>query len=205
LLDVELGAVGLREALSRLGVGVLALDAQRRVVFANPVGQRLFGDEINLLVGSTSHLSSDPARSAFAQAISHAIRAEPDDLVAAPTPVLLPRPNMDRPLAIYVLPILMSASRNHAFLTHVRVIVLAIDPRIDSPADPALVRDLLGLTLGEARVASLIGSGLAPKEAAQKLGISDETARTALKRVFSKTGVSRQSELSALLAKLVLR
>ena len=31
------------------------------------------------------------------------------------------------------------------------------------------------------------------------------TARSALKRVFLKVGVSRQSELSALLTKLVLR
>jgi DNA-binding CsgD family transcriptional regulator len=68
-----------------------------------------------------------------------------------------------------------------------------------------VVRDVLGLTLAEARVAALVGSGLAPREAAAKLGIAEETARTALKRVFAKVGVSRQSELTALLAKLVLR
>jgi hypothetical protein len=45
----------------------------------------------------------------------------------------------------------------------------------------------------------------APGEAAKLLGIAKETARTTLKRVFAKVGVSRQSELSALLAKLVLR
>lgn len=38
-----------------------------------------------------------------------------------------------------------------------------------------------------------------------RLGITTETARTALKRVFSKTGVSRPSELVALLTKPVLR
>ena len=37
-------------------------------------------------------------------------------------------------------------------------------------ADPALVRDILGLTLGEARVAALVGSGMAPRAAAEKLG-----------------------------------
>lgn len=81
----------------------------------------------------------------------------------------------------------------------------AIDPDANSPADPALVRDVLGLTLGEARVASLVGSGLSPPESAEKLGIAEETARTVLERVFSKTGVSRQSELVALLTKLLLR
>jgi DNA-binding CsgD family transcriptional regulator len=62
------------------------------------------------------------------------------------------------------------------------------------------VRDLLGLTLGEARVASLVGHGLPPRDAAERLGIGEETARTTLKRVFAKTGVSRQSELAALMS-----
>jgi DNA-binding CsgD family transcriptional regulator len=80
-----------------------------------------------------------------------------------------------------------------------------IEPKSDEPADPALVRDLLGLTLGEARVAALVGSGLAPRQASENLGITEESARTTLKRVFAKTGVSRQSELTVLLNRIVLR
>jgi len=67
------------------------------------------------------------------------------------------------------------------------------------------VRDLLNLTLGEARVASLVGSGKAPREAASALGITEETTRTVLKRVYAKIGVSRQSELTAILARAVLQ
>jgi DNA-binding CsgD family transcriptional regulator len=54
-------------------------------------------------------------------------------------------------------------------------------------------------------VASLVASGLPPRDAAERLGITEGTARTALKRVFNKVGVSRQSELATLLTKLVLR
>ena len=54
-------------------------------------------------------------------------------------------------------------------------------------------------------MAALVASGSAPREAAEQLGIAEQTARTALKRVFSKVGVSRQSELAALLTKLVPR
>jgi DNA-binding CsgD family transcriptional regulator len=61
------------------------------------------------------------------------------------------------------------------------------------------------LTLGEARVASLVGSGLPPRKAAERLGIAEETARNVLKRVFEKLDISRQSELAALLGRLVLR
>jgi DNA-binding CsgD family transcriptional regulator len=103
-----------------------------------------------------------------------------------------------------VLPV-KSAKQRSRFLGHVRAIVLVMDLQNGQPVDPALVRDVLGVTLGEARVAALVGAGLAPREAAEKLGITEETARTVLKRVFSKVGVSRQSELVTLLTRLVLR
>jgi DNA-binding CsgD family transcriptional regulator len=81
--------------------------------------------------------------------------------------------------------------------------MLLFEPRSDEPPDPAFLRDTFGLTLGEARVAALVGFGMAPRAAAEKLGIAESTARTVLKRVFDKVGVSRQSELVALLARVV--
>ena len=64
---------------------------------------------------------------------------------------------------------------------------------------------MLGLTPGEAHIASPVGSGLPPRGAAEELGIPEETARTVLERVSSKVGVTRQSELAALMTKLVPR
>jgi DNA-binding CsgD family transcriptional regulator/PAS domain-containing protein len=204
LLDAEMANVGLGEALARLGIGVFALDSLKRVVFANPAGERMLGDGLaivndRLLVGPSAE------RGSLGGAIEQMIRAAPEDIACEPKPILIRRQKSERPLAVYVLPVASSMNLAVQFLTHTRAIVLVIDPTANEPADPALVRDVLGLTLGEARVAALVGSGLPPREAAEKLGITEETARTALKRVFSKTGVSRQSELTALLTKLVLR
>lgn len=204
LFNAELTTAGLGDALSRLSIGVFAFDSLRRVVFSNPAGERLLGDGLSivkdrmLITASHHHQMLDAI-------IGQTIRHELDDMVSARQPILIHRQRTERPLAIYVLPISQSSSPAAQFLTQARAIVLVIDPESGAPPDPALVRDLLGLTLGEARVASLVGSGIAPREAAAKLGITEETARTALKRVFSKTGVSRQSELVALLTKLVLR
>lgn len=141
-------------------------------------------------------------------AIERMIRGTPEEISAMPKPILVGRRKSGRPLAVYVLPITDHGLHNAAaqFLTHTRAIVLVIDPRAGAPADPALVRDLLGLTLGEARVAALVGSGLTPRAAAQRLGIAEGTARDVLiKRAFAKSGISRQSELTALLTRLVLR
>mgnify|MGYP003353186920 CR=1 FL=1 len=64
---------------------------------------------------------------------------------------------------------------------------------------------LLGLTLGESRLAALVASGLSPRDAAHKLNITTESARTILKRVFQKTNISRQNQLAARLGRLVVR
>ena len=204
LLDAELVKIGLSEALSRLSIGVFALDSLGRVVFSNPAGERLLGDGL-ALVNDRLLVGAAPERAALEAAIAQMTRAAPEDVAAEPKPILIHRQKAERPLAVYVLPIALSSHPAAQFLTHARAIVLAIDPEASGPADPALVRDVLGLTLGEARMAALVGSGLSPRDSAEKLGITEETARTVLKRVFSKTGVSRQSELVALLTKLVLR
>lgn len=51
------------------------------------------------------------------------------------------------------------------------------------------------LTLAEAKLAHRLASGSALREAAESLGIREQTARTYLKRVFHKTQTCRQAEL----------
>jgi DNA-binding CsgD family transcriptional regulator len=50
----------------------------------------------------------------------------------------------------------------------------------------------------------LIAAGIAPRKVSEQLGITEETVRTVLKRVYAKVGVSRQNELTALLSRLVM-
>ncbi|NVN87288.1 MAG: helix-turn-helix transcriptional regulator [Rhodopseudomonas sp.] len=203
LLDTELSNLGLTDALARIGVGVFALDSLGRVVFLNAAAERLLGVNLSIRDGKL-RIADSSSRPAIEAAIRRALSVEKD---AGQTvePLILHRSSSERPLVFYLLPISSAVRPVEQFLTQTRAILLVIDPKAGEPADPALVRDVFGLTLGEARVAALVGSGLPPREAAVRLGIGEETARTALKRVFSKVGVSRQSELTALLTRLVLR
>ena len=203
LLNAEATNVGLGVALARIGIGVFALDSRGCVLFSNPAAKRLMGDEIQVVQGRLRFRgSSSTVR--LDEAISQSLHGIASDLLSDPKPVLVQAEASDRRLAIYVLPIFQPILAER-FLTHTRAIVLAIEQKLSDPADPAVVRDLLGLTLGEAKIAAMIGAGLSPRDAAQKLGIKEDTARTVLKKVFSKTGISRQSELVALLTKLVVR
>jgi DNA-binding CsgD family transcriptional regulator/PAS domain-containing protein len=62
-------------------------------------------------------------------------------------------------------------------------------------ADTVQLADLFQLTNREAALASLLARGLTLAEAADELGVTEQTARTYSKRIFLKTGVRRQTEL----------
>jgi DNA-binding CsgD family transcriptional regulator/PAS domain-containing protein len=201
LLNAEVLNVGLGEALSGIGVGVFALDTRGCVLFSNPAAERLLGGAVQIANGRL-RISGSSSATRLDEAISESLRGTPPDLQTKP--ILLECGGSDRRLAIYLLPIFQPLLAER-FLTNTRAIVLMVEQKLDEPADPTIVRDLLGLTLGEAKMAAMIGVGFSPKDAAEKLGITESTARTVLKKVFSKTGVSRQSELVALLSKLLVR
>ncbi len=205
LMDAELTALSLGDALARLGVGVFLLDGSARVLFSNPAGQRLLGTGLAVrnrrlsAIGGAQHHALDAAVKATLADASEAWSG-------SHRPVLLDGGGAHRFLAAYVLPVRGRADQPaDLVLRNVRGLVVVLASETAEPPDPAVVRDLLGLTLGEARIASLIGHGLPPRDAAEKLGIAEDTARNTLKRVFAKVGISRQSELSTLLSNLVMR
>lgn len=201
LIDAEVSKIGLAEALANLGMGIFVLDALGRVIFQNQSAEAVMGDAIQLHQQRLL-LTSRTENQAFQDAMASTLRAEPVDLLVDPKPILVQRESPQLPLLIYPMSLKPRSDLNDDFVRRAKAVAIVIEPRAEEPADPALVRDFLGLTLGEARVASLIGSGLAPKETSTRLGIAEETVRTVLKRVFAKTGVGRQSELATLLTRL---
>jgi hypothetical protein len=147
LLDAELTRLGLGEALARIGIGVFSLDSLGRVVFSNPAGRRLVGDDLHL-VQDRLCIGSGSTREAIDKAISHALRGYRHDLVAEPKPLLVHSLNSNRRLVIYLLPIGARTSLAEEFLTNTRAIVLVIEQKLDEPPDPTLVRDVLRPHLG---------------------------------------------------------
>jgi DNA-binding CsgD family transcriptional regulator len=158
-----------------LQCGIMLLDASRRPLFANSAMGTVIGGDLKLVDGRL--VADGPCRDVFYAACKAAIGEGVGDGAVAPRALMLADGRGGR-FAVYVHP--ASGSR--------------------LPAGGNLA--LLGLTLGEARVASHVAAGRTPRESAIDLGVSEETTRTVLKRVFAKVGVSRQSELAALIARM---
>lgn len=203
LLDAEATNLAVGEALARIDVGVFALDSLGRVLFSNSSGQRLVGDVIELENGHL-RIRHEAAQKAFEGEITRTILGGLNKLTIHSKPIIAQSISSDQRYVFYVLPLASAAHLSEEFLTRTKAILLAVEQKIGEPADPTLVRDVFDLTLGEARVAALVGSGVTLDDAAVRLGVAKETVRSLLKGVFRKVGVSRQAELVALLVRMML-
>jgi DNA-binding CsgD family transcriptional regulator len=189
---------GFRSALLGLNVGAFLLDADERLLFANEIAGGLVGNGLEVSAGRL--VVTSKARPLLPEPVA----ASREPALDRP-PVLVGRGDELPPILLHFIPTQPGNSLwARELLGEVRLIVLAIEVSPRSPVDPMVVRDLLGLTLGEARVASLVGAGLSLRHASEQLGITVESVRTVLKRVYSKTEISRQSELAALLGKILV-
>lgn len=196
LIEAEATSLTLGIALSRLRVGAIIVDLNWRIIFANAAAIALVGgNPASTTWWPNPHTS---VRVPLARELGKALHEAETSI-----PVVIARDHPASPLIAYALPVRQTSFSAEAFVG-ARALVLLIDQEPDTPADPSLVRDLLDLTLGEARVASLIGAGTSPRDAAAALGITEETTRTVLKRVYSKVGISRQSELTVVLARATM-
>ncbi len=90
-------------------------------------------------------------------------------------------------------PIVVSAVRPQDSASHITLIIS--DPRRKPISSPEQIATALNLTPSESRVVFGLVSGGSVDDAADTAGVSVSSARTYLKNVFAKTGVSRQAEL----------
>jgi DNA-binding CsgD family transcriptional regulator/PAS domain-containing protein len=94
---------------------------------------------------------------------------------------------------VVVTPLLSPASRSTRPDTVAMIFVGS--PKLAQVTSMHLLRNLYGLTRAEAEITQLIADGLSLEEAAERRTVTLNTARSQLKRVFSKTGAKRQADL----------
>jgi DNA-binding CsgD family transcriptional regulator len=96
-----------------------------------------------------------------------------------------------------VTPLLAAPGRS--VMSDAVVAIFVADPSARFYAGPEALTELYQLTLSEAELVRLLAAGLSLEEAADKRGVSLNTARSHLKHVFAKTETSRQGELVRLI------
>ena len=175
-----------------LGLALVVLDRNHSIVSSNALADRILAER--------EGLARHGEELVFAEAAQQRLIG---DLLAGVAPIAPPpRFRVERPdhgdLIVTARSLDLSA-------IHAGIGALALSfarHGTETSADPQTLRDLLGLTKAEARLAAFLAEGHSLVEAARQLGISHNTAKVHLSAVFSKTGVHRQAQLVSLLASL---
>jgi DNA-binding CsgD family transcriptional regulator/PAS domain-containing protein len=181
------------DALEKLSVGMIAVDPQATVLFANPTAERLLRAGLGLTcrqgcLGATDPNKQDELQRLIQQASLAALGRSSE----AGGVLALPRPQR-RPLSLLVCPL-----RPHALTLGASVpaaLLIFGDPDANPSTSMQALIELYGLTPAEARLMAALVDGERLEDYASRHQISINTARTQSKQVFAKTGHARQADL----------
>ncbi|OOG64869.1 hypothetical protein B0E46_05605 [Rhodanobacter sp. B04] len=183
--------------LDRLAVGIAMLDAQGRCLFANPSAQLLLTghDGMQLAHGRLrACVATDQLR----------LRALIDLAVgstAACDAQMLVRGIDGRPALVLTISALHDHDATSAEDDDRARAVVFVQPVIPHPGEAdAVLRDLFGFTIAEARLALALFDTGDLAEACERLGKSLATGRVQLRMLMEKTGCHRQSALFRVLS-----
>jgi DNA-binding CsgD family transcriptional regulator len=188
-------------ALGRLAVGAIIVDRDCRILQATPQAEAILAEKDVLKNdrGRLRLLDEAGPSGAFTAAVAEI--AETSDASFAGSRAFSIHRSCGEALGLVVRPAPHSA-KLHAPLRGAALVIIA-DAGSNVAPQPAVLVRLFGLTPAEAELAALMGQGLDLDDASAALSITKNTAKAHLRMVFSKTGVSRQSELVRLLLRSV--
>ena len=187
------------DILDRCAVGVVVADAACRIVLLNAAGERVLAAADGLQMRGRALSATDAA--VDRQLRSLVARAASNRDVPAGGAVTIERGKAVRPLAVSVAP--LRGAEDWLLPATGHALLILAEPDTALAVSFAPLRQLFGLTPGEARVALSLASGKEPGEVAAELDLSVATVRTHLQRVFEKTRTNRQPELVALLYRVL--
>ena len=192
-----------RDALDRLAVGIVVVDRAARPLLANAAARALIAEGGPLRLAGGTLTSASTAHARRLTALIDA--AANTDLESTPLATIGLPCAADGRLVTVLVSSVRGQDRERLAEPgqgHPGAILFLSDPGAPLDVPAGWIMDTYGLTLAEARVALLTSSGTGLADTARRLGISPNTAKTHLGRVFAKTGAGRQAELARIVAVL---
>jgi DNA-binding CsgD family transcriptional regulator len=196
IAGLESGLNAAADVLDRFPTGIVVVNADAKVILSNRAADAILkrGDGLTSWTGlrAVGHRETAKLRNAIAAVCTQSASGIPK-----PETVLqVFRPSGSRPFEVLVAPLPRHSSLRRGGAA---AAVFITDPEKGAALDSRALRELFGLTPAEIRLCIALVKGKSVEEYAQETGISSNTARTHVKRIYSKTGVRRQSELVRLL------
>jgi DNA-binding CsgD family transcriptional regulator len=193
---------GSLNAFELIEAPALAMTANGMVLNATTLATRLFDDEFRVRLNRL-HLRDTKA----SLELDRLLYRYPQENELRPRSkggienLVVVRRQSRKPILIKMLPV-YGAARSPFLGARFILILRDMDASRQPPLE--VIAEIFSLSPAEAKVASMIASGSSPEQIADELVLSRETVRNQIKAVFGKTGVHRQNELAALMARILL-
>lgn len=189
-LEMERAASRLHaDALSDLGFGIILVNAAGGIISTNALAEQLLGS------GTAIARVQDrlKIKGVDGQSLSRSITAAAGSVIVA-------NARGEDPLHMLVRPWSTDAHEEG------QNFIIYIDrPDAQLPLKVTALQRRFGLTLAEARMATLLAAGRTIEAAGDDMGITVASARTYCKRVLARTGAARQADLIRLVLASVAR
>jgi DNA-binding CsgD family transcriptional regulator/PAS domain-containing protein len=181
------------DAFEVSGSAAAMIDRNGRAIRLNGLAERLIGSDLQVV--DRRFVSFDRGATAALERALRGLIWLPGAEALHP-PIVLPR-RYGRPILAYP----SRAPIGFDIFAPCRAFVIFVDLQARIVVEPVELARAFGLTPAEARLASTLVDEVSVETAADKLGVTYESARKTLKNIFMKTDTHRQAKLVALAAR----
>jgi len=180
--------------VERLMVGTVILDANGKILKTNQAANELLRDRDGLkIAGSSLEAVYTNDNRELQRLVKRALLGHTKPDLSVVEAISITRPSGKSSLGVVVRSVPMSEWSEGKHEPAAAVFVR--DPESRAQAPHEVVQQMFGLTPAEAGFAMQLANGFSLDEAAEALNITRNTGRAHLRAIFSKTGVTRQTEL----------
>jgi DNA-binding CsgD family transcriptional regulator len=189
------------DAINQFMLGTLIVDRQGKIVASNRVARETIDNYHQLSIEHGALIISDPR---VHQQLYQALQDIDSDDTKHPLPRTLSI-KLDDSMALGLMIRPVRPEDALAYPAHAHAVVFLSDPKWTPDISAATLRELFGFTEGESKVAAFLANGYTLNEAADKLCISVNTAKSHARCIYEKTGVNKQTKLIQLISNSVAR
>ena len=186
------------EAFDRLPQCLFIVDRDRNIIFKNENAQSLLDRKDGFEISAGRLATSSPTDGKnLRELLDRIFTSAPLEEPKSECVLMVSRPSGKRPLETVVS---LFTDRNfREFGSRPMAMLFLSDPEQNAETVEPLLQQMYGLTPAEALVAAQMANGNSMNEMCEILNIKPNTARTHIKRIFSKTDTNRQGELVKLI------
>jgi DNA-binding CsgD family transcriptional regulator len=179
--------------MEAVSVGMMVVADDGQLLFANPVAEELLYRRAGLfMINNQLHAVVPSVDPEFQRLLLRATQATTGKTTEAGGLLRIPRQGA-RPISLSIYPFMAPVPSNGDRVPS--ALIFINDPEINRPPQRDVLAQMYRLTKAEAKLFEALLAGERLQDYADRSSLSLQTVKTQLRRLFEKTGYTRQTDL----------